>query len=386
MTVQAAAYAPWFHEAIDTGIDFAKLHTSLQAGVDRILHHPRYDPAAHVWLTGSGDSVFAAQIALPALQRWTGFNGSVVAAIEFSRYRVPLLSEADSLWAISNSGSAARTRETVALAKAKGVFTVGITGSDTGPLATTADVFLYRPVEELTGIPERNRGIFMNMNEFLVTLYTLFFTGLTLGVANSKVNQAECDRILAACEAAIRSVGPTAASLEPSAQDLATQLLGLDTLWTIGAGPSFGTARYCAAKFHEQLPINGIAEDLEEWAHLQYFLTLTWKQRSVVFVLAPPGNSLDRAEELVEGIRGVGGRAIVVAHVDHGSFPEALCEFRLAGETDEFLAGFTYHLPAQLLILHLSSMAGVDPYALRRADDYNLIRHGIVRNDPESLR
>ena len=116
---------------------------------------------------------------------------------------------------------------------------------------------------------------------------------------------------------------------EQQAVEVAGELSGLDTIWIIGGGPSHGTARYCAAKFHEQLPWNGIPEDLEEWAHLQYFLTLSWNRRSTVIVIAPPGNSLDRAEELVEGIAGAGGRAIVVAHQGHGEFPLAANIFQM---------------------------------------------------------
>ena len=132
--------------------------------------------------------------------------------------------------------------------------------------------------------------------------------------------------------------------------------------------------------------MDGIAEDLEEWAHLQYFLTLTWKQRSVVIVLAPPGNSLNRAEELVEGIHDVGGRAIVVAHPGSGQFPLAHSVFRLPGSGNEFLSSFTYHLPAQLLILYLARLQGHEPFALRRADGYKLIRHGVVLSDTGSLK
>jgi glucosamine--fructose-6-phosphate aminotransferase (isomerizing) len=229
------------------------------------------------------------------------------------------------------------------------------------------------------------RGIFLNMVEFLATMYALYFAGLKLGVARGDLAETESDRILDECKAAIGAVGEIAAQCEPAAEKLAGEVRNLDTIWVIGAGPSFGTARYCAAKFHEQLPWNGIPEDLEEWAHLQYFLALEWKERSAVFVLAPPGNSLDRAEELVEGIHDVGGRAIVVAHPAHGRFPLANGIFRIDGGESEFLSAFTYHLPVQLLILYLARLRGHEPFALRRADGNRLIRNGVVLKDTGSL-
>jgi len=371
--------------AIESGISFVRLGQELATGLDRLLRHEKFKPGPQIWLTGSGDSLFAAQAVLPGLERWAGIRARAVTGIEFSRYRAPLLTTEDVLWAISNSGSAARTREAVLLAQSKGILTVGVTGSESGPLAASADTYVFRPVEELPDVPEHYRGLFMNMNEFLVTMYSLMFLGLHLGVNSGAISQSRADAFLAECEDAITLLPALAAKHEAMAALLAAELKDLDTIWIIGAGPNFGTARYCAAKFHEQLPWNGIPEDLEEWAHLQYFLTLSWKERSQVIVLAPPGNSLDRAEELVEGIRGAGGRSLVVAHPDYGSFPGAMAEFRIADSGNEFLSAFTYHLPAQLLIMHLARQLGHEPYALRRADGYKLIRHGIVRENTNGL-
>lgn len=378
-------FAQHFQTAVERGLDFSQLDRDLQQGLDRLLAHAKYRNDSHVWMTGSGDSLFAAQAAIPGLQRWTGIRATAVSAIDFARYQTPLLNEHDMLWAISNSGSAARTREAVSLARGKQILTVGITGSATGPLATAADITLLRQVGELADIDAFSRGIYLNMIEFLAALYAVYFAGLKLGVARGTVSEDAADGVLRDCRASIATIGRIAAKLEMQAAALAGQLQALDTIWIIGAGPSFATARYCAAKFHEQIPWNGIPEDLEEWAHLQYFLTLTWKQRSAVFVLAPPGNSLDRAEELVEGIHDAGGRALVVAHPDHGQFPQAYSTFRIDGIESEWLSAFTYHLPAQLLILYLAQLCGQRPFALRREDGGKLIRNGIVLNDGAGL-
>jgi len=381
----ATSFAKDFQIAVDRGIEFSRLDFDLQHGVDQLLAHPKYREDSHIWMTGSGDSLFAAQAVLPGLQRRTGLRGSAVSAIEFARYRVPLLTETDMLWAISNSGSAARTREAVTLARYKQILTVGVTGSATGPLASLSDVTLLRQVETLREIEPVRRGIFLNMVEFLAAMYAVYFTGLKLAVAHGKIARSAADSILSECKRAIAAVGPIAAGCDIQASELAKELQGLDTIWVIGAGPSYATARYCAAKFHEQLPWNGIPEDLEEWAHLQYFLTLSWKERSVVFVLAPPGNALDRAEELVEGIQDVGGRAIVVTSPDESRFPLAHRKFEIADAANEFISPFTYHLPAQLLILYLARLSDYEPFALSRADGGKLIRQGVVRSDAGGL-
>lgn len=379
------SFAPHFKAAVKHGINFPALRQQLSTDIQQLMAQARYRKDAHVWMTGSGDSLFAAQAAIPALRRWSGMRATAVSAMEFARYQIPLITESDIVLGISNSGSSARTREAVILARAKQNLTVGLTGSRTGPLASLADTLLYRPVGDLAQIAPPMRGVFLNMVEYLTTLYALYFAGVQIAVANGAMDSSTVERILSDCETAILSLGELSSRHEPAAAELALELRDLDAIWIIGAGPNQGTARYSAAKFHEQLPWNGIPEDLEEWAHLQYFLTLTWKQRCAVFVLAPPGNCLDRAEELVRGIVIAGGRAIVVAHPDHKNFPGASRCFDIPGSYDEFLSPLTYHLPAQLLVMHLARQAGGEPTALRRHDGYWLIRQGVVRTDPRSL-
>src|SRR5262249_42132988 len=172
---------------------------------------------------------------------------------------------------------------------------------------------------------------------------------------------------------AVSGIGEAARAVEPAVEALAAELRGSDTVWVIGAGPNRGTADYAAAKFHEQLPWNRLAHDLEEWAHLQYFLTLAWRAGSVVLG-GRPGSALDRAEELVEGIAGAGGRAVVIGHPAHGRFPKAHARLDLPGELPELLTPLTYHVPGQLLVLHLARLAGLPLTPLPPQAAYSLIR------------
>ena len=152
-------FAQTFATAIQHGIDFSRINNDLERGIQELLSHPKYRPDSRIWMTGSGDSLYAAMAVLPGLERWAGFHGNALTAIEFSRYRSPLLTEHDMLWAISNSGSAARTRETVGVAHDKKILTVGVTGCRTGPLAASTDVTLLRQWEELREIDaERKRN------------------------------------------------------------------------------------------------------------------------------------------------------------------------------------------------------------------------------------
>jgi glucosamine--fructose-6-phosphate aminotransferase (isomerizing) len=381
----AKTYTPDILIAMDQSLDFPTLRKVVHADVAEAVADPRIANAQRIVIGGSGDSWFSALCVAPAFRRWTGLVTEARTAMELARYEIPLLGPSDLVISVSNSGSSSRAREAVLLAKSRGCPTLGITGSLTGPLARQADRIIHRPVVEQLDISPDYGRCFLNMTEWVAVLYALYVFGLELGVKRGHIDRATAAVELAAIERSIAQIPAISAAIEPDIIALAEQLDGIDTIWTIGAGPSRGTAQYCAAKYHEQMPINGICTDLEEWAHLEYFLTLNWGKRSVVMVIAPPGNGFDRAQELVTGIAGAGGRAIVVTERPDAVFPEAAARFDLALPISEFLSPMIYHLPAQLLVLHMAQRAGITHIPLKRHDGAFLIAKGIVRDTAQGL-
>ncbi|HTB68083.1 MAG TPA: SIS domain-containing protein [Steroidobacteraceae bacterium] len=372
-------------KAVTESLDLPNLRRIVSAHVAQAVADPRVSGAQRIVLTGSGDSLFAALCLAPVFRRWTGLPTEGRTAMEQARYHSPLLTPEDLVVSISNSGSSSRAREVVLLAKERGAMTVGVTGSMTGELARNAIHVIHRPIREDIGLPEYYGRCLCNFAEYLAVLYALYCLGLALGVKRGHISVAFEREQLARIEAAIEAQGAIAARIEPAMMRLCSELGDIDTLWTIGSGPSQGTARYCAAKYHEQMPINGVSCDLEEWAHLEYFLTLSWGARSVVTVIAPAGNSLDRAREMVQGIGSAGGRAIVVHSGASGPFPHAYLTVDLGHEIDEWLSPLTFHLPTQLLVLHMAVRAGIPHIPLRRVDGTWLICKGIVRQSSGGL-
>ena len=366
--------------AVGASVDLPNLRRVVSEHVAQAVADPRVCDARRIVLTGSGDSLFAAWSVAHVFRRWTGLATEARTAMEQARYHSTLLDPQDLVISISNSGSSSRAREVVLLAKQQAAMTLGVTGSMTGELARNAARVIHRPIVEDIGLPPYYGRCLCNFAEYMAVLYALYSLALALGVKRGHIAADFAARQLALIEAAILAQGDIAARVEPAMMQLSADLGAIDTLWTIGSGPSQGTARYCAAKYHEQMPINGVACDLEEWAHLEYFLTLSWAARSVVMVLAPPGNSLDRAHELVQGIAGAGGRAIVVHTGATDSFQQAHLTVDLGHPIDEWLSPLTFHMPAQLLVLHMAVRAGVPHIPLRRADGTWLICKGIVRS------
>jgi len=371
--------------AIEHSLMLPRLRSVVAEHVAAAVADPRVHSAQRILIGGSGDSWFAALGVAPAFRRWTGILTEAKTAMELARYETPLLGPRDLVISVSNSGSSSRARETVLLAKDRGATTLGVTGSMSGALARQADLVVHRPVDEVPALPPHYGRCFLNMTEYLAVLYALYALALALGVKRGHIDSAAQSAQLAAIERAMLSQAEIAARIEPGITALARELAGIDTIWALGAGPSRGTAQYSAAKFHEQMPINGIGVDLEEWAHLEYFLTLQWGRRSVALVIAPPGNSLDRAREIVQGIGAAGGRAIVVDASAGETFPPACARVDLGSDLDEWLSPLVYHLPAQLLVLHMAAEAAIDHIPRRRNDDAWLIAKGIVRDTARGL-
>jgi len=371
--------------AVTRSLDLPTLRRTVGEHVAAAVRDPRIAQATRILMGGSGDSLFAALGVAHAFRRWTGLPTEARSAIELSRYDTALLGARDLVISISNSGSSSRARESVLLAKDRGAVTLGITGSMTGALARQADLIVHRPVIENIGLPAHYGRCLLNFAEYLAVLYALYALALSLGVQRGHIPAATQAAQLGRIEHAIEAQGDIAARIESAVVGLNETLGDIDTIWAIGAGPSRGSAQYSAAKFHEQMPINGIGGDLEEWAHLEYFLTLKWGARSVVLVIAPPGNSFDRAQEMVQGISGAGGRAIVVSSAPAAAFPEAFVHLDLGFEIDEWLSPLTYHMPAQLLVLHMAARAGIAFIPMRRHDEAWLIAKGIVRDSAQGL-
>jgi glucosamine--fructose-6-phosphate aminotransferase (isomerizing) len=371
--------------AVTRSVDLPTLRRVVNEHVAAAVRDPRVVGAKRIVMGGSGDSLFAAISVAHAFRRWTGLPTEARTAMELARYESALLGPDDLVISISNSGSSSRAREVVLLAKDRGAPTLGVTGSLTGALARQADLVVHRPVREDIGLPSYYGRCLLNFAEYMAVLYALYALALAIGVSRGRITATMQAEQLQRMERAIEAQGAIAARVEPALAALCEQLADIDTIWAIGAGPSQGTARYSAAKFHEQMPINGIACDLEEWAHLEYFLTLKWGARSVVLVIAPPGNSLDRAQEMVRGIGTAGARAVVIHASPELPFVEAFLRIDLGYDIDEWLSPLIYHLPAQLLVLHMAARAGIPHIPMRRHDETWLIAKGMVRDSAQGL-
>ena len=135
----------------------------------------------------------------------------------------------------------------------------------------------------------------------------------------------------------------------------AAELLGGADDWVfLGSGPSYATALFSAAKLVESCGANAWGQDIEEWAHIQYFNA---QERTPTCLIAPPGRSLDRALELFPHLKSVGRHTLAVTSVDPATLPVAADTFLpVPVAVPEPLTPLAYCLAGELLACHLAEI------------------------------
>jgi len=216
----------------------------------------RFGDARHIVAFGSGDGWFAARSAAEYAQIDLGLPYVGASSLEALGYIVPRLARSGLAGiAISMSGSADRTNEAAEALRNAGESVLALTNGSGGPLARIADAKISLDIEDLA--------------PFLTgtTKYTATLLGLIMlleGAAGR--SPAAWTRLLGALPAFLEAA-------EQFARQLAARLSGRlpSGVRILSAGPNLATAEYGMAKLIKLLPIPVWADEVEEFAHRQFW-------------------------------------------------------------------------------------------------------------------
>jgi glucosamine--fructose-6-phosphate aminotransferase (isomerizing) len=324
---------------------------------------------AHLWLTGCGDSAFAGIAAELAFQRHTMVTAHPVHALDLARYRIRELLPASAVIATSYSGKVGRTIEAAIQARRAGHHVIALTSSAETDLARACDEVL--PVEVPT------LGFSPGTSTYVAMVCTL------LRLAGELAQLGGAGRDLIGALGTLPGLIATTLRDAAGAAPAAAQLLA-SAPWTafLGAGPNEATARFGAAKLIEAAQHLGVATNLEEWAHEEYFVTAPGDP---VVLINPSGAGHDRGLEILSELRFMGTRPIVISDSPPpaGSSPPLLLP-TAAGAAEE-LSPVTACLPLALVGFHLAAIGGKRSYnfpsAAAKDEHYETI-HRVTVGDP----
>jgi glutamine---fructose-6-phosphate transaminase (isomerizing) len=113
---------------------------------------------------------------------------------------------------------------------------------------------------------------------------------------------------------------------------------------------------FSAAKLVEAVGVNAIGQELEEWAHIQFFLR---RPQPPTLLIAPPGRCSDRAAELLGVIGRLGSSVAVVGSRDDAALKRQSPDyFSMCGTAEEALTPLLTSMPVELLACHLAYVCG----------------------------
>ena len=315
-----------------------------------------------IWLTGCGDSAFAGLAAALSFNKNAQIPTQGIHALELARYKVRYLPEKSLVIALSFSGKVGRTTEAVINARRFGHRTVALTNAPEGQLGSAASEILPISVPTLGFSPGTSTYVGM-----LATLLCL-----SAEIALIKGNPAP----RAELEGLTSLAAETLELSRLSSPKVAKKLFEHTWIAFIGAGPNEATAKFGAAKLFEGPQRVGIATNIEEWAHEEYFVSETG---TPVVVIAPSGASFDRAEEIISELNFIGAIPIIISDQDWGAIDFHL---RIAIGAPEELSPILTCLPLALVGFHLAQISGKQSYNFKneatRIEHYETIHRATV--------
>lgn len=323
----------------------ARIATDLGKPVTGVFSPTQCRKIKRIIITGCGDSHHAALIAELAFEQLAGLPCEPLAALQFSRYAVPYISGDSLVLAISVSGQVSRTIEALDLARQAGVTTAAITGSRQTPLAQYADLVLESNVPPL---PAELAGLIVpGTRSFVASLLTLFILAIHIGQQRNHLTKNSAIKLHLELSELADLMEQTIAICDPVADEAALAWESETNFVYCGSGPNYGTAAFSAAKLLEASGDTAIAQDMEEWAHLQYFARHT---STPTILISNAGRDEDRAMEIATAAKRIGRQVAIVApessHLATTSDKDFL--FPLAGKPRECFSPLLASLPGVL--------------------------------------
>jgi glucosamine--fructose-6-phosphate aminotransferase (isomerizing) len=271
-----------------------------------------FGQCSQVILTGCGDSHHAALAAALAFWQLAGLPCQALTAMEFARYRAGFLGlekESETLViAISSSGQVSRTVEAMRLSQTAGAQNVAITGNPDSPLAAVADKILHVAAPPM---PDEDDGaVVPGTRSYVASLLALYHAAVQIGYARGNLDETTARRLRDELAQVADKMEETIAKADPVLAAVAASWSDANHFVFCGSGPNYGTALYGAAKLIEASGDVAIGQDLEEWAHLEYFGR---QPDTPTFIVSAAGWDEDRALEIAAAAMAIGRRVAIVA-------------------------------------------------------------------------
>jgi glucosamine--fructose-6-phosphate aminotransferase (isomerizing) len=314
--------------------------------------------AKRIYLVGCGDSYHAPVGAELAFHQLTGVPTQAISALTFSRYVVGYLPrtgpQTNLVIAVSVSGVVSRTIEALRLARQMGAVGVALTGAPEAPLAQAAEKVFQTTVPPL---PDELAGMVVpGVRSYLASQMALYSAAIRIGEVRGHLTTADADALRAELAGLADVMQTTIRACEPVAHDLMQQWTDIPEFVYVGAGPLYGVAMFSAAKMLEASGDPSLAQETEEWAHLQYFTT---RADTPTVLISAADHDADRMAEVARAAHSIGRRTVaVVPQEEHTISQYVQHRLPVQGAIRECFAPLVYSIPGELLAAERAQAIG----------------------------
>jgi glucosamine--fructose-6-phosphate aminotransferase (isomerizing) len=278
----------------------------MDAAARRLLNHNECLSVKRVVIEGCGDSHMAGVAAEIAFEQLAGIPTEPMNAMTAGRYGAPyfdaMFPRNPLVLGISVSGTVARTREALALARKQGALAVAVTGNPDAPLAGVAERIFDCKVPEFAPAP--------GVRSYRMSLLALYLLAIRLAEVRGRMTQDEAGALREQLKGTADAIEATIRATSERIRALAEATAAQPNFVFVGDGPNYATALFGAAKLIEAAGRHAMGQDTEEWAHLQYFVSV--ESATPTFVISPGGRGHDRVAELVGIMKRVGRTVVAV--------------------------------------------------------------------------
>ena len=330
---------------------------TLDMRVRRLMNHNECLSVKRIVITGCGDSHMAGLAAELAFEQIAGIPTEPMTAMQAARYGTPhfekLFPRNPLTIGISVSGTVARTREALALARNEGALTVAVTANPDSPLAAAAERVFDCTVPDFAPAP--------GIRSYRVSLLVLYLLAIRLAEVSGRLTQDQAGQMREQLKGTADAIAATIQAVEERTRELATAVAEQTNFVFVGDGPNYATALFSAAKVIEAAGRHAMGQDTEEWAHLQYFVNV--EPATPTFIISPAGRGHGRATELVEVMRRIGRTVIaVVPEGDEQIATGADWVLPVVGEVSEVFSPMVYAVAGELFSAYLAQAVDEPPF------------------------
>lgn len=252
---------------------------------------PDYADIEQIVICGCGDSHHAGLGLSMGVSELAGSRCCATNAMTASRYVIPQFRELVGrllVIGISASGEVARTLEALEVANRIGARTLALTGNGSSSLGSTADAQISFPGPSIPHGPG------------LISYLSSLMMGFAL------INHLVDAKLRASLETGFSRLGSNLSDWVQERWAAGSEFADdaqEGTCVFLGSGPAYGSALFGAAKLIEASGEFAWGQDVEEWAHLEYFCA---PEKMRTWLLSASGRAVSRELEIRNAADAVG--------------------------------------------------------------------------------